>query len=132
MIADVPQSACLGSCTNLTPRLARSRQVAITSSATKEIPVKLPIRSCCPGGVNSAIPAPDGFGPIVLVGRHPIGRGAPSVHHHLSSVAAGEGFSKRAGQEALRCLARRRLLSRQAGGVTAIPVYTVKRPWARG
>ena len=34
-------------------------------------------------------------------------------------------------QEALRWLSKRRLLSIQRAGITAIPVYTVRRPWAR-
>jgi DNA-binding GntR family transcriptional regulator len=42
------------------------------------------------------------------------------------------GLSKRAVQEALRLLAKRRLLSVQREGITAIPVYEVLRPWIRG
>jgi DNA-binding GntR family transcriptional regulator len=53
------------------------------------------------------------------------------VQVSLFDLAAGTGLSKRAVQEALRWLSKRRLLSVQRGGITAIPVYTVKRPWVR-
>ncbi len=43
----------------------------------------------------------------------------------------GTGLSKRAVQEALRLLAKRRLLSIQRESITAIPVYEVLRPWMR-
>jgi hypothetical protein len=41
----------------------------------------------------------------------------------------GTGLSKRAVQEALRLLAKRRLLSIERESITAIPVYEVLRPW---
>jgi hypothetical protein len=49
----------------------------------------------------------------------------------LLDIAIGTGLSKRAVQEALRLLAKRRLVSIQREGITAIPVYTVRRPWVR-
>ena len=64
--------------------------------------------------------------------RHSHGAGTASVQLSLFDLATGTGLSKRAVQEALRWLAKRRLLSLQRAGITAIPVYTVKRPWIRG
>jgi len=49
----------------------------------------------------------------------------------LLDISVGTGLSKRAVQEALRLLAKRRLLSIQRESITAIPVYEVLRPWMR-
>lgn len=49
----------------------------------------------------------------------------------LLDIATGTGLSKRAVQEALRTLATRRLLAVEREGITAIPVYRVRRPWSR-
>ncbi|MFL5638234.1 MAG: helix-turn-helix domain-containing protein [Gemmatimonadaceae bacterium] len=49
----------------------------------------------------------------------------------LLDIATATGLSKRAVQEALRRLAKRRLISIQRESITAIPVYTVRRPWLR-
>ncbi|MFL5487649.1 MAG: helix-turn-helix domain-containing protein [Gemmatimonadaceae bacterium] len=49
----------------------------------------------------------------------------------LLDIATATGLSKRAVQEALRRLAKRRLISIQRESITAIPVYTVRRPWVR-
>lgn len=49
----------------------------------------------------------------------------------LLDIATGTGLSKRAVQEALRRLAKRRLISIQRESITAIPIYTVRRPWIR-
>ena|SRR2546423_2988506 len=49
----------------------------------------------------------------------------------LLDIATGTGLSKRAVQEALRRLAKRKLISIQRESITAIPVYTVRRPWIR-
>src|SRR5258708_40202258 len=46
----------------------------------------------------------------------------------LLDIATGTGLSKRAVQEALRTLARRRLLTIEREGITAVPGYTVLRP----
>jgi hypothetical protein len=48
----------------------------------------------------------------------------------LRVIAEGTGLSKRAVQAALAVLARRRLVSARRGGPTAVPEYTVHRPWA--
>jgi hypothetical protein len=49
----------------------------------------------------------------------------------LLDIATGTGLSKRAVQEGIRRLAKRRLVSIHRESITAIPIYTVRRPWAR-
>jgi predicted transcriptional regulator len=49
----------------------------------------------------------------------------------LREIAEGTGLSKRAVQTALTSLARRRLVTARRDGPTAVPEYTVHRPWAR-
>jgi DNA-binding transcriptional ArsR family regulator len=49
----------------------------------------------------------------------------------LRAIAEGTGLSKRAVQMALTVLARRRLVTTRRDGPTAIPAYTLHRPWAR-
>ena len=49
----------------------------------------------------------------------------------LLDVAAATGLSKRAVQEAIWRLNKRRLLSIERASITAVPVYSVRRPWAR-
>ena len=74
---------------------------------------------------------PSAFLVYLFLWRRTFGVGAPNVQVSLFDVAAGTGLSKRAVQEALRWLSKRRLLSVQREGITAIPVYTVNRPWVR-
>jgi hypothetical protein len=57
--------------------------------------------------------------------------GADTAQVSLLDIATGTGLSKRAVQEALRTLAKRRLLAIEREGITAIPVYSVLRPWRR-
>lgn len=49
----------------------------------------------------------------------------------LVELAEGAGLSKRSVQEALRTLVRRKLVAVSRESITAIPVYTVHRPWRR-
>ena len=49
----------------------------------------------------------------------------------LREIAEGTGLSKRGVQAALGVLARRRLVSARRDGPTAVPQYTVHRPWVR-
>ena len=49
----------------------------------------------------------------------------------LRVIAEGTGLSKRAVQTALAVLVRRRLVTARRDGPTAIPQYTVHRPWLR-
>lgn len=49
----------------------------------------------------------------------------------LVDLAETAGLSKRAVQQALKTLVRRRLVSVSRESLTAIPVYTVHQPWRR-
>jgi DNA-binding MarR family transcriptional regulator len=49
----------------------------------------------------------------------------------LREIGHGTGLSRRAVQDALRRLEGRQLLDVRREGVTAVPEYTVLRPWAR-
>jgi DNA-binding MarR family transcriptional regulator len=49
----------------------------------------------------------------------------------LRDLAESTGLSKRAVQGALATLARRKLVTVERASATAVPVYTVLRPWAQ-
>lgn len=49
----------------------------------------------------------------------------------LRTIAEGSGLSKRAVQTSLAVLERRGLATARRSGPTAVPEYTVHRPWAR-
>jgi hypothetical protein len=53
------------------------------------------------------------------------------VQVSLRDIADGTGLSKRATQEALRVLERRRLVTAWQAHPTAVPEYQVLRPWSR-
>jgi DNA-binding GntR family transcriptional regulator len=74
---------------------------------------------------------PSAFLVYVFLWRRTHGDGQPSVQVSLLDIAASTGLSKRAVQDALSLLSKRRLLSIQRESITAIPVYSVRRPWAR-
>ena len=74
---------------------------------------------------------PSAFLVFLWLWRRTHGAGEASAQVSLFDLATGTGLSKRAVQEALRWLSRRRLLSIQRESITAIPVYTVRRPWVR-
>jgi hypothetical protein len=74
---------------------------------------------------------PSAFLVYLFLWRRTHGSGDPTAQVSLLDISTGTGLSKRAVQEALRLLAKRRLLSIQREGITAIPVYEVLRPWAR-
>jgi Helix-turn-helix domain len=54
-----------------------------------------------------------------------------SVAASLATIAGDTGLSKRAVQVAIGHLVRRRLLSAERAGTTAVPRYSVLRPWLR-
>jgi hypothetical protein len=58
------------------------------------------------------------------------GRAAPVRASHQDMVSA-TGLSKSAVQGAIRTLVRRRLVRAAREGVTAVPTYTVLRPWRK-
>ena len=49
----------------------------------------------------------------------------------LQDIAEATGLSKRSVQSALGWLAKRKLIAVTRAGITAIPVYTILRPWRR-
>jgi hypothetical protein len=59
------------------------------------------------------------------------GNHRPRIQIALRDIAEQTGLSKRGVQDALRWLVRRKLISAERESVTAIPWYTVHRPWRR-
>lgn len=59
------------------------------------------------------------------------GRGSAAAQISLLDIAQNVGLSKRSVQEGLSWLAKRRLISVARQSITAVPVYTVLRPWRR-
>lgn len=57
------------------------------------------------------------------------GGGRVRVRVSLSDIADATGLSKRAVQDALGTLVRRKLVSLVRESLTAVPAYTVHRPW---
>ncbi|MDP9202981.1 MAG: helix-turn-helix domain-containing protein [Gemmatimonadota bacterium] len=74
---------------------------------------------------------PSAFLVYLFLWRSSHGSGRTKTQVSLLDIATGTGLSKRAVQEAIRRLAKRRLVSIQRESITAIPVYTVRRPWVR-
>lgn len=74
---------------------------------------------------------PSAFLVYLTLYRQTHGAGEASARVSLMDLATGTGLSKRAVQEALRWLSKRRLISLSRESITAVPVYTVKRPWVR-
>jgi hypothetical protein len=54
-----------------------------------------------------------------------------SVVMSLQELAEGTGLSKRAVQDAIRRLHRRKLIGIRRESITAVPEYSVHRPWRR-
>ena len=54
-----------------------------------------------------------------------------SLAASLQTIAAGTGLSKSAVQRGVRTLLRRRLIRVEKSSPTAVPGYTVLRPWHR-
>lgn len=59
------------------------------------------------------------------------GKKKPAVRIALLDIAEGTGLSKRAVQDALGQLSKRKLIEVSRESITAVPVYTVLRPWRR-
>jgi hypothetical protein len=64
--------------------------------------------------------------------RHTLGCDEVDVQASLQDITSGTGISKRAVQAALGLLTRRKLLSVARASITAVPTYTIRRPWIRG
>jgi len=74
---------------------------------------------------------PSAFLVYLCLWRCTHGGGAQGVRIALADVAEATGLSKRSVQDALKWLARRRLVSTARETITSVPVYTVLRPWRR-
>src|SRR4030095_13805756 len=74
---------------------------------------------------------PSAFLVYLYLWRHTRGVGEATAQVSLFDVSMGTGLSKRSVQEELQWLSKVRLLSVQRAGITAVPVYTIKRPWIR-
>jgi hypothetical protein len=59
------------------------------------------------------------------------GKKQPAVQIALIDIAEGVGLSKRGVQDALGHLGKRKLIGVERESITAVPVYTVLRPWRR-
>lgn len=59
------------------------------------------------------------------------GKKKATVRTALLDIAEGTGLSKRAVQDALGQLSKRKLIEVARESITAVPVYTVLRPWRR-
>ncbi|MEP6621605.1 MAG: helix-turn-helix domain-containing protein [bacterium] len=74
---------------------------------------------------------PSAFLVYLYLWRHATGASEAEVQASLQEITSGTGVSKRAVQAALGLLTRRKLLSVARAGITAVPTYTVRRPWIR-
>ena len=59
------------------------------------------------------------------------GNGSATTQIALQDIAEMTGLSKRSVQSALGWLVKRKLIAVERRSITAIPVYTVLRPWRR-
>jgi hypothetical protein len=59
------------------------------------------------------------------------GRKLATTQIALIDIAEGVGLSKRGVQDALGHLGKRRLIAVERESITAVPIYTVLRPWRR-
>lgn len=73
---------------------------------------------------------PSAFLVYLYLWRRTDGGAAPSEPVALREIAEGTGVSRRAVQSALERLVKRKLVSVEREGITAVPRYTVHRPWA--
>jgi hypothetical protein len=74
---------------------------------------------------------PSAFVVFLFLWERSAGARQRNVPLSLREIAEGTGLSKRAVQTAIGVLARRRLVTARRGAPTAVPEYTVHRPWAR-
>jgi hypothetical protein len=72
---------------------------------------------------------PSAFLVYLLLWRQTHAAGAATIQIALLDIAEATGLSKRAVQDALGRLVKRQLVAVARASMTAIPVYTVLRPW---
>ena len=74
---------------------------------------------------------PSAFLVYLYLWRHTSGGRVRSESIPLRGIAERTGISKRAVQNALRALARRRLITMSHATPTSAPTFVVHRPWVR-
>jgi DNA-binding MarR family transcriptional regulator len=74
---------------------------------------------------------PSAFLVYLFLWRRTHGQCAATVQIALQDIAEQTGLSKRSVQSAIAWLAKRKLVAVARDSITAIPVYTVMRPWLR-
>jgi DNA-binding MarR family transcriptional regulator len=74
---------------------------------------------------------PSAFLVYLYLWRQTHGAVATSAQVALFDIADATGLSKRAVQNAIGRLAKRKLVAVARDSITAVPVYTVLRPWRR-
>ncbi len=74
---------------------------------------------------------PSAFLVYLYLWRQTHGAAAPHAQVALADIAEATGLSKRSVQGALGRLAKRRLVTVSRASITAVPVYSVLRPWRR-
>lgn len=74
---------------------------------------------------------PSAFLVYLYLWRATHGHGGAGAQIALLDIAQDIGLSKRSVQEALSWLSKRKLVTVARQSITAVPVYTVLRPWRR-
>jgi DNA-binding GntR family transcriptional regulator len=74
---------------------------------------------------------PSAFLVYLYLWRATHGRGEAQARIALLDIAEDVGVSKRSVQDALGWLTKRKLITTARRSITAVPVYTVLRPWRR-
>lgn len=74
---------------------------------------------------------PSAFVVYLILWRATHARGVATAQIALRDIAENAGLSKRSVQAALSWLSKRHLVTAARESITAVPVYTVHRPWRR-
>ena len=74
---------------------------------------------------------PSAFLVYAFLWRETHGRQRPTTQLALIDIAEAVGLSKRGVQDALGHLGKRKLIAVARESITAVPVYSVLRPWRR-
>jgi len=74
---------------------------------------------------------PSAFFVYLFLWHETHGQKQPTTQMALIDIAESVGISKRGVQDAVSHLAKRKLISVERESITAVPVYTVLRPWRR-
>ena len=74
---------------------------------------------------------PSAFLVYLFLWRMTHGAGMAAAQVALRDIAENTGLSKRSVQSALSWLVKRKLIAVARASITAVPVYTVMRPWRR-